>query len=752
MRFSEQAVSVIKKLNLYRTEQDSIHDLITSVCNLFDEATKEQLSAADYSFLRFIASEIGIPQYYDLLCRKNQVSEEDYNLSDLLSVVKDSELFVDDSLLLHRYQKQVYDSFTINYQNRYFLSAPTSFGKTFVVYEIIKKMSYDNVVLIFPTIALLGENYLKLLELKNKNEFWSDYHIHTLSDEDSVEGKNLWIYTPERFMSFIDKHCNHKFDFIFIDEIYKIDNQYIIDVETIGENERDLSFRVALFYACLRANDILLAGPYISFPSDGGNMSLNYFLDDNAFSILNYNEIEIVNKFYLPVREKQVYDFDGLSFAINNKDKFKKLFTILETIRKQNEGTIIYCGKKLETESIAKKLIKNNISKKSNSVDMQIFIDHLSDVFGADWIVVKALKHGIGIHHGLVPKYIQREIISLFNSGDISILLSTTTITEGINTTAKNVIIMSNFKGKKALKHFDAQNIAGRAGRFNSHYTGRVISIDNTFIDTLFEDGECLTHKSYDSDSIKTDVDLDISKKEFLSSKDKSRKDEIQKIVKESDIPPNIINSFKTISKITKVLLFKKIEELSKTERQKIELFCKKLKYRSFYWDGFDVICHLLVDFVDEGALKSLMSQLISNGSHHLLTYKVDLYFDKGLMGMIENEKTYYKKSTDSAIREASKTIFSTFRYQLTKYLGLFDLLYRYSISKEKGINIDDVLGLSILIQLLEYGSLVDKAKKVNDYGVPYLIVKYYETEDPTIVKDFDAYEIKVFKQIKEIL
>lgn len=751
MCFSEQAVAVIKKLNLYRIKQCSIHELIINVCNLFEDATKEQLSVADYSFLRFIASEIGIPQYYELLCRKNQVSVGEYNLSDLLAVVQDSELFVDDNLLLHRYQKHVYDSFTTNRQNRYFLSAPTSFGKTFVVYEIIKKISYDNVVLIFPTIALLGENYLKLLELKKHDEFWANYQIHTLSDEDGETGKNLWIYTPERFMSFIDKHRTQNFDFIFIDEIYKIDNQYIIDTETVGENERDISFRVALFDTCLRSRDILLAGPYITFPKEGGNRSLDYFLRDNEFSILNYNEIEIVNKFCLPVQEKKFYKFDGLNFEISNKDKFKKLFKVLGNLHIENEGTIIYCGKKIETENLAKKLIKNNFCIKKISINLQIFIDHLADVFGDDWIVVKALKNGIGIHHGLVPKYIQREIISLFNSGDIFVLLSTTTITEGINTTAKNVIVMSNYKGIKALKHFDAQNIAGRAGRFNSHYTGRVISIDNDFMDTLFEEGESLTHKSYDSKSIKTDVDLEISKKEFLSSNDKSRKDAIQQIVKESDISEDIINSFKTISKIIKVQLFNKIKKLNTNERQKIDIFCKQMMYGVFNWDGFDTICSILVEYVNESELKSLMSQPISNG-HVLLTSKVYFYLAQGLMGVIENEKTYYKKSTDSAIRGATKVIFNTFRYQLAKYLGIFDLLYRYCISKEKAISIDDVLGLSSLIQLLEYGSLVDKAKKVNDYGVPYSIVKYYETEDPQIIRSFDSYESKIFKRIKEII
>ena len=109
-------------------------------------------------------------------------------------------------------------------------------------------------------------------------------------------------------------------------------------------------------------------------------------------------------------------------------------------------------------------------------------------------------------------------------------------------------------------------------------------------------------------------------------------------------------------------------------------------------------------------------------------------------------------RNIDSAIREASKMVFNTFRYQLAKYLGVFDLLYRHLISSEKGIDIDQVLGIHTLIQLLEYGSLTEKAKKANDYGVPYSIVKYYETENPKILRTFDAYENKVFNRIKDVL
>lgn len=757
MDFAKRAVGIIKKYNDYKNgKETSLHDLIIDICNLFDAAVDAPLQPGDYHFLRFISSEIGVPQYYDLLLERKEGSDTTYQLSDLLAVIQDSALFVDDESMLHRYQKDAYDSFSIDRQNRIFLSAPTSFGKTYLVYKIIRKMSYDNIVLIFPTIALLGENYLKLLDYKKKSAFWSQYSIHTLSDEDETTGKNIWIYTPERFMSYIDKHKAQRFDFIFIDEIYKIDNQYIIDIETMGENERDVSFRVALFDSCLRARDILLSGPYISFPKATSNRSLQLFLEDNGFSVLNYNDIEIVNKLYLPVDEKKEYRFDKLDFTIRSIEKKKKLLTIINAIHDESQdafdnGTIVYCSRKVETESIARFLIKSIKPKEHLSEALSIFIEHLVHTFGADWIVIKALKSGIGIHHGLVPKYIQREIIQLFNDGVITVLISTTTITEGINTTAKNMIVMANSKGDKALKRFDAQNIAGRAGRFSSHFSGRVITVDNDFLKTLFDEEECLKHKGYDIGSKKTDVDLDISKNDYLSDEDKQRKAEIAKIVRNSELPDEIINSFKTVSKIDKVNLYKKIKQISITERRLIEQFCQQISYGRLDWAGFDLICKFLVDFVNETELKLLMTQLTKSG-HLLLTPKVYYYLQDGLMGAINNEKEYYQKKTDTAIRDASKMVFNMFRYQLSKYLGVFDLLYRYDVSQRSGKSIDEIPGIGGLIQRLEYGSTIEKAKKANDYGVPYSIVKYYETNDQRIIGGFDKYESKVFNRIKDVL
>jgi hypothetical protein len=109
-----------------------------------------------------------------------------------------------------------------------------------------------------------------------------------------ISDKNIYIFTPERYLSFIDKNNNVDLDFVFIDEVYKIDNEYLID-SINQENERDTAYRVALQNILMKCTDVLLVGPYIEFPNDS-NQSFNVFLAKNNFNTLNYNKFEIVGK------------------------------------------------------------------------------------------------------------------------------------------------------------------------------------------------------------------------------------------------------------------------------------------------------------------------------------------------------------------------------------------------------------------------------------------------------------------------
>lgn len=315
----EGTSNIIKAYYQYKRSGNNA-EFVSKVCEYFSYIKSETLDGSDLNFLSFIASEAGIPQYYDMLIKGQNKVEID--LVDQVSLGMLGAFFYDASLCvdeegnkLHRFQKQILEKF-VNGTNRFVLTAPTSFGKTFIVYQILQKMKYNTVLLVFPTISLLIENYERI----KASSFLGEYSIHTLSEEEIDENvKNLFIFTPERYLSFLDSKKKISFDFAFIDEIYKIDNGYVIDEDTVLENERDVAYRLALEYICGQVKDIFLAGPYISLSKEETNNSFLTFAAKNNFEILHYNEYEIVSKKYYEISKRGAYNIEGYIYLINNE-------------------------------------------------------------------------------------------------------------------------------------------------------------------------------------------------------------------------------------------------------------------------------------------------------------------------------------------------------------------------------------------------------------------------------------------------
>ena len=758
---------IVKSYYKYKRTSNAAK-FVKSVCNFFDYIKEQELSEGDLSFLLFLANEAGIPQYYDLLKDKYTsvtISEESINLLSLSALFHDASL-VSGNNKLHRYQKHVLDSFDSHKNNRYVLTAPTSFGKTFLVYEIIRVLNYKNVLLIFPSISLLSENYTRL----RNSVVFKDYKIHSLSEEvyDPNE-KNVFIFTPERYLSFMDKNIKLHFNFSFIDEVYKIDNSFIIDQETTGENERDTAYRLALEFICNSSEDMLLAGPYMSLPEQTINETASFinFAKENEFRFLKYNDLEIVDKTYQTIKGQREYVIGDTTVSIGSIGKPEKIARIVEAVSSPLENTIIYCGSRSKTESYAKSLLedKNLISsfkQKCTQTTPEIFnafLEHLENTFGSDWIVLNALKGRIGIHHSLIPKYIQKEIINLFNTGALICLFSTTTITEGVNTTAKNIIITSNKKGTKPLKQFDAKNIAGRAGRFHQHYLGRVIDLNNDFEEIANGNQTNIEHKNYDPASNKTDVDYQITKDRYLSEFDLCEKQSIQLMIDQSGIPPGVFNSFRIVGPKDKLNLYSSILRLN---RQQIDLInnvsvgLARSNTRGLNWDGFQFIMKMILPIVGEKKLRTLIElKTGEKQTYSLITVLLSAYLSGGFLSMIE----YYTNdknpplSKNEAIRTVADYVYNVFKYHLVKYLGLFDVFYRYRVSSLMNRSIEDIPGLGLLLQKLEYNALNPTARRLSDFGVPFKLVSYYDNDKKVMrVKNFDVYERYVDESIQSLL
>ena len=759
-----KTADVIKSYYTYKRTQDA-SSFVKEVCAFFDYIKDKTLTESDMNLLIFLANEAGIPQYFDLLNRKFtecQISEENVKTLTLGAIFHDASLIRGD-FKLHRYQKNVIECFKYDENNRYVLTAPTSFGKTFLVYEIIQKMQYKNILLIFPAISLLSENYGYLCEAKA----FKDYSIHSLSEEEfNLSEKNIFIFTPERFLSFMDTNHDIYFDFAFIDEIYKIDNSFILDQETISENERDMAYRLALEFICQKAGDMLLAGPYITLPHEDQLQEKSFinFAKENNFSFLRYNQFEIVSKEYTTIKTKKRYFIDNIPVEIGAIKKYRKIANIISSISTPTENTIIYCSRRSDTEHYAKQLLQDtNLIKKFqkqcsiNTKEIyEIFLTHLENTFGSDWVVLRALKGRIGIHHSLIPKYIQKEIIHLFNSGELLCLFSTTTITEGVNTSAKNIIITSHNKGTKPLKQFDAKNIAGRAGRFYQHYSGRVIDLNNDFEKIINSEPEVLEHKNYELLSQKTDVDYQITKEQYLSEAQREDKKKIESEIIAAQIPVEVFNCFRVVGPKDKLKMYKYIMEMSGENIQKIQQLSTMLSIssaRKLYWPGFQVVIDIIFPVVREDKLKNLISTKFGSKQYSLLTILLNEYLSEGFLGMANYYVTRNEnpKTMDEAMRSVADYVYNVFKYHLVKYLGLFDLFFRYWISKLENKDMEEVTGLGLLLQKLEYNALSSKARKVSDYGVPFKLINYYDSPELFDTKNFDKYERHIAEEIHRL-
>ena len=93
-------------------------------------------------------------------------------------------------------------------------SAPTSFGKSLLIEEIVASGIYNNIIIIQPTLALLDETRIKLRKYKDRYKT-----IVRTSQAYSVDKGNLFLLTAERVMEY--EEFPH-IDLLIIDEFYKL--------------------------------------------------------------------------------------------------------------------------------------------------------------------------------------------------------------------------------------------------------------------------------------------------------------------------------------------------------------------------------------------------------------------------------------------------------------------------------------------------------------------------------------------------
>ncbi|WEJ33168.1 DEAD/DEAH box helicase [Devosia sp. SD17-2] len=150
------------------------------------------------------------------------------------------------------------------------VSAPTSFGKSFIIDAFIALNRPDTVVIIVPTIALMDETRRRIFK-----KFSREFTIITAPDTD-LGRQNIFIFPQERVFGYLSKI--ESIDLLVVDEFYK--------ASKVHDKERSPSLIKAIIKLSKKAKQRYYLAPNIK------KLASNVFTDDMEFlELLDFNTV-----------------------------------------------------------------------------------------------------------------------------------------------------------------------------------------------------------------------------------------------------------------------------------------------------------------------------------------------------------------------------------------------------------------------------------------------------------------------------
>lgn len=463
---------------------------------------------------------------------------------------------IDERIVLHREQIKIINLIKDN--SAVIVSAPTSFGKTFCIFEYIARFKPKNIVLIVPTLALVDE-YLKKIIKKYSNVF-NIYKTHINFDEKreyDFNKNNIFILTHDKVMECRFYNNIEKIDLLVIDEVYKL--------KTDSTNDRVLVLNMAYKYLADKCDKYVLLAPFIKDIEDRSILSKNPILYRSNFS-------PVVNKLIIqPVKNKQE-KYDRTINLINEELKNQKNLIYFSMVTELSKFVSEKICKEFPLIKIENNLILNFLSWAKNEIH-------------EDWYVVKAMERGFLVHNGQLPLGVRMMQIDLYENNPMyNNMLCTSTLLEGVNICSKNIIITKPCRSKTDFDAFDFYNLVGRTGRLNKHYLGYAYYLkEPTDKEYVFDDAiktikfELTDSESKDIDILNGNYESNEEFIEFLNNLRITYDDYIENI--------GYKYRFSTIKEIYKYYLLNynslidKIEQMTKDKTKgRYHLICQLLK------------------------------------------------------------------------------------------------------------------------------------------------------------------------------
>lgn len=383
----------------------------------------------------------------------------------------------EDDLHFFAPQKRAFDAFD---KSGFSFSAPTSLGKSFLMRTFIKDRirngHKENFAILVPTKALINELRSRFINDLERELERRNYRVVSSAGDIVLEGEHNFIFvlTPERLLYLLINKPGIRLDYLFIDEAHKLS----------GKNKRaPFYYQVTTMLLQRRQRPtFIFASPSIPNPQAFLNL-LNDEVENTDYLVTRFSPVTQF-KYLVPMNEQRVLSFNPHSQETNHlvslPNHVHALRDFLLLLRQQSAGrkpcqTLVYHGGKDKAIENAQEYAKPLPKLTDN--ELASLADDIRREVHSSYFLADLVEKGIAYHVGYLPASVRLRVEELFREGKIHTIFCTSTLLEGVNLPADNLIVVSNRNGTNNLTGIDFNNLIGRVGRIEFNLYGNVFFV-----------------------------------------------------------------------------------------------------------------------------------------------------------------------------------------------------------------------------------------------------------------------------------
>lgn len=391
------------------------------------------------------------------------------------------------------------------------ISAPTSAGKSFLIYLKIIDLVYrggKRIVYVVPTLSLISQVTSDLTHLLRKHGLSGVEVLNSFEEEiDSF----IYVVTQERAIVLFSEQGVAQLDLLVVDEVQNLEK-----VANEGEDRPKILYDILMDVRNdIEVNKVILSGPRLR---NIGNLGFRIFgetsIEKNTeappvlsltYSISKQKTKHFLNLysaiFDVPIQLAIKNDHAIQGFGqVQYTDKFNGyLHHVLD--RLAVDMNVVFSPTSKQARKSAGAYAYSIGRKKQGAAQCTELANYLRDSVHPRYELANMVEHGVAYHTGKTPMHVRKSIEFATSKCWINTLFCTTTLMQGVNLPAKNVVIRNpNLFTKRregaeaSLSAYEFANLRGRAGRLLTDFIGRTVVLD--------EGAFCLGNNPEDASSL----------------------------------------------------------------------------------------------------------------------------------------------------------------------------------------------------------------------------------------------------------